>query len=206
VALGIREWNVFGVSYGTNLAMTLMRQHPQGIRSVTLDSVEPPEEVTAGSFAPNAREGFDRLFRACTEQPQCRPRRPGIERTFTMLVRRLEARPVATRVESPTGGPQVRVVLDGGALVNWLIDVGFNTPQYRDVPAMIAELADRDPRRIASARATPLLATPRGFSATGWPSARAAPSGSPTSRARSCRSGGARSRPIRPRCSPRPCT
>jgi pimeloyl-ACP methyl ester carboxylesterase len=59
VALGIAEWNVFGVSYGTNLAMTLMRQHPQGIRSVTLHSVEPPEAVTAGSFAPNAREGFD---------------------------------------------------------------------------------------------------------------------------------------------------
>jgi hypothetical protein len=98
---------------------------------VTLDSVEPPEEVTAGSFAPNAREGFDRLFRTCAEQPQCWPRRPGIERTFTMLVRRLEARPVATRVESPTGGPQVRVVLDGGALVNWLIDVGFNTSWAR---------------------------------------------------------------------------
>jgi pimeloyl-ACP methyl ester carboxylesterase len=41
VALGIREWNVFGVSYGSNPAMTLMRQHPQGIRSVTLDSVQP---------------------------------------------------------------------------------------------------------------------------------------------------------------------
>jgi len=39
VALGIRQWNVFGTSYGTNLAMTLMREHPQGIRSVTLDSV-----------------------------------------------------------------------------------------------------------------------------------------------------------------------
>ena len=57
VALGIAEWNVFGVSYGTNLAMTLMRQHPQGIRSVTIDSVEPPEVVTAGSFAPKRASG-----------------------------------------------------------------------------------------------------------------------------------------------------
>jgi pimeloyl-ACP methyl ester carboxylesterase len=162
VALGIREWNVFGDSYGTNLAMTLMRQHPQGVRSVTIDSVEPPEVVTAGSFAPNAREGFDRLFRACAAQPQCWPRRPGIERTFTRLVRRLEAHPVAVQVEPPTGGSPVRVVLDGGRLVDWLIKVAFNTPQYRDVPAMIAELADGDPRRIASARAAPILATPAG--------------------------------------------
>jgi pimeloyl-ACP methyl ester carboxylesterase len=129
---------------------------------VTLDSVEPPEVVTTGSFAPNAREGFDRLFRACTEQPQCWPRRPGIAQTFTKLVRRLEAHPVAAQVTPPTGGPAVKVVLDGGRLVDWLIKVAFNTPDYRDVPAMIAELADGDPRPIASARAAPILATPPG--------------------------------------------
>jgi pimeloyl-ACP methyl ester carboxylesterase len=100
VALGIREWNVFGDSYGTNLAMTYMREYPQGIRSVTLDSVEPPEVVAANLFAPNAGEGFDSLFQACAEQPQCGP---GIERTFTNLVRQLEAHPVTTRVEPSAG-------------------------------------------------------------------------------------------------------
>ena len=106
VVLGIREWNVFGVSYGTNLAMTYIRQYPQGIRSVTLDSVEPPEVVAANLFAPIARAGFDSLFQACTEQPQCWPRRPGIEQTFTDLVRQLEAHPVTTRVEPPEAVPR----------------------------------------------------------------------------------------------------
>ena len=130
--------------------MTLMREHPQGIRSVTLDSVEPPEVVAANLFAPNAREGFDRLFSACTEQPQCWPRSPGIEQTFTNLVRRLEAHPVTTTVKLPTGGPPVKVVLDGGRLANWLIDEAFNTADYPKVPAMIADLADGDPRPIAT--------------------------------------------------------
>ena len=197
---------MFGVSYGTNLAMTLMRQHPQGIRSVTIDSVEPPEVVTAGSFAPNAREGFDRLFRACTAQPRCWPRRPGIEQTFTKLVRRLEQHLVAARVTPPTGGSAVKVVLDGGALVNWLIDEAFHTLHYPDIPTWIAELADGDPRNIASLRAAPILATPPGALGYGLASVWAAPSGSPTSRARSCRSVGARSRPIRTRCSRRPYT
>jgi pimeloyl-ACP methyl ester carboxylesterase len=82
VALGIREWDVFGDSYGTNLAMTYMREYPQGIRSVTLDSVEPPEVVAANLFAPNAREGFDSLFQACAEQPQCGPGLSGRLRTW----------------------------------------------------------------------------------------------------------------------------
>jgi pimeloyl-ACP methyl ester carboxylesterase len=109
--------------YGSNLAMTLMREHPQRIRGVTLDSVEPPEVVTAGSFARNAREGLARLFRACMAQPRCWRRRPGIARTFTNLVRRLQAHPVVVRVKPPTGGSRVKVVLDGGRLVDWLIKV-----------------------------------------------------------------------------------
>src|SRR5262249_14679171 len=32
--LGYPEWNVYGTSYGSYLAQTLMRDHPEGIRSV----------------------------------------------------------------------------------------------------------------------------------------------------------------------------
>ena len=39
--LGIRQWNLLGYSYGTDLAQVLLARHPQGIRSVVLDSVLP---------------------------------------------------------------------------------------------------------------------------------------------------------------------
>ena len=39
--LGIPEWNVLGVSYGTDLAQMYVRDHPEGIRSIVLDSVIP---------------------------------------------------------------------------------------------------------------------------------------------------------------------
>ena len=35
--LGFEAWNVYGTSYGSYLAQTLMRDHPEGIRSVVLD-------------------------------------------------------------------------------------------------------------------------------------------------------------------------
>ena len=41
-ALGYPAWNVYGVSYGTWVAMELMRSHPGGLRSVILDSPYPP--------------------------------------------------------------------------------------------------------------------------------------------------------------------
>jgi pimeloyl-ACP methyl ester carboxylesterase len=148
-ALGIDEWNVFGVSYGTDLALTLMREHQQGIRSVTLDSVTPPQTVSLGRFWGNVREGFDSLFRACAAQHRCRARHPGVAKTFTRLVRRLEARPLSTRVRPPTGGPPRNVVLDGGALVNWLIEAALNNT-LRTAPAFIDDLANGHPQQIAA--------------------------------------------------------
>jgi pimeloyl-ACP methyl ester carboxylesterase len=89
-ALEIPEWNVFGVSYGTDLALTVMREHPEGIRSVTLDSVVPPQTVSPGGFWDNAREGFDNVFAACAAQRRCHERHPQVRKTFTRLVGRLE--------------------------------------------------------------------------------------------------------------------
>ena len=40
--LGYDSWNVYGISYGTKLALTTMRNAPEGIRSVVLDSAYPP--------------------------------------------------------------------------------------------------------------------------------------------------------------------
>ena len=40
-ALGVAEWNLFGASYGTALALTVLRERPEGVRSVILDSALP---------------------------------------------------------------------------------------------------------------------------------------------------------------------
>ncbi|TVR87244.1 MAG: alpha/beta fold hydrolase [Saprospirales bacterium] len=36
-SLGVEEWNLLGISYGTRLAQTYMRDYPEGLRSVVLD-------------------------------------------------------------------------------------------------------------------------------------------------------------------------
>ena len=149
-ALGLAEWNVYGVSYGTDLALTLMREHPEGIRSATLDSVVPPHTASLGGLWDNAREGFDNLFSACAAQRRCRQRHPGLRRTFTDLVRKLEARPVTTRARPTTGGPPVKVVLDGGALANWLVLMALGPPVYPNVPNAIDRLAAGRPDNVAA--------------------------------------------------------
>jgi pimeloyl-ACP methyl ester carboxylesterase len=58
--LGFDVWNVYGTSYGSYLAQTLMRDHPEGIRSVVLDSVLPTTYTIPQNWR-NTRAGFDNL-------------------------------------------------------------------------------------------------------------------------------------------------
>src|SRR5690606_32266871 len=41
-ALNINQWNVYGVSYGTTIALNIIRNYPGSLSSVILDSPFPP--------------------------------------------------------------------------------------------------------------------------------------------------------------------
>ncbi|MET9883191.1 alpha/beta hydrolase [Streptomyces sp. NPDC006430] len=145
-ALGIKQWNVYGISYGTHLALVYMRLHPQGLRSVGIDGILPPSKGGSAMTWSSARQGFDGLFKACADQPACNRRYPNLPATFDRLVRDLEAKPVTTTVTLPGNPKPVKVVLDGGALVNWMTSATHVAPQ---VPRALDELAHGKPQRIA---------------------------------------------------------
>ena len=126
-ALGIAEWNVLGVSYGADLARTYMRQHPEGVRSVTLDSVLPNFMATIAVFWTMQREGLDAIFASCAADPACHVRYPDPMGTLADLVRKYEAMPYRKRVvpvlvpgDKPEAGAEpVDVVVDGAAIAYW---------------------------------------------------------------------------------------
>jgi len=144
--LGAKKWNVFGISYGTHLALNYMRLHPKGIRSVGIDGILPPSIAGGAVTWKAAREGFDGLFKACEEESACNTRYPNLKATFLRLVSELEANPITTTVTVPDHPEPVKVVLDGGNLVTWLTSA---THVAAGVPRSIDELAHGDPQRIA---------------------------------------------------------
>ncbi|MCC3773269.1 alpha/beta fold hydrolase [Streptomyces sp. UNOB3_S3] len=149
-ALGIPQWNVYGYSYGSDLALTYLRRHPQGIRAVAIDSVTPPQIATLPWTWSSAREGIENLLKACAAEPRCGSRYPDLRHTLAEQVRRLEAQPLTLNARPPRGGDPVKVVLDGGALLNLLVANAVPAP---DVPAALEELARGRPERFARARA-----------------------------------------------------
>jgi pimeloyl-ACP methyl ester carboxylesterase len=95
LALGYQEWNLLGVSYGTRLALTVMRDAPAAVRSVVLDSTVPLQVDLLAETAPNAQAAFERLFAACAADADCAEAYPDPMGTLLGIVERLDASPVA---------------------------------------------------------------------------------------------------------------
>ena len=91
--LGYERWNLLGVSYGTRLAQTVLRTHPEGIRSVILDSVYPVAVDSLVELPDQMQAAFDHFFAACRVDPACDGRYPNLEARFAALVERLGAEP-----------------------------------------------------------------------------------------------------------------
>jgi pimeloyl-ACP methyl ester carboxylesterase len=94
-ALNYESWNLLGISYGTRLALVVMRDHPQGVRSVVLDSPFPPNAATAEDESINTMEAFRLLFDDCAGDPNCSAAFPDLEGVLLETVARLNEAPDA---------------------------------------------------------------------------------------------------------------
>lgn len=97
-ALGYQQVDLYGISYGTRLALTVMRTHPEGIRSVVLDSVYPPGINLFTDRLTSGQRAMQVLFDQCAKEPNCNERYPHLQRIFNQLVTRLNARPIQIKV------------------------------------------------------------------------------------------------------------
>jgi pimeloyl-ACP methyl ester carboxylesterase len=149
--LGVPKWSLFGTSYGTYAALVMMNVHPEKLVSVIIDSVSPPSAASLGWPWSSAGQGFKNLFDACAADPSCASKYGDVSAKFTAKVRELESHPLTVTGHYAEGGPPVQVVLDGGALLNWLVAGGRAT--FAAAPSAIAELAEGNPAQVVASRA-----------------------------------------------------
>jgi hypothetical protein len=65
-------------------------------------------------------------------------------------VNTLEATPLTTTIVDPATGEQLTVVVDGGALVDWIRDQSRTNTQLTRAPAVLDELARGSPNALAA--------------------------------------------------------
>lgn len=90
-ALGHGAVNLVGVSYGTRLALTVMRRHPGRVRSAVLDGVAPPPLPLFSSFAVDAQAALDRWLADCRADAGCSAAVPDPSAAVAAALSRAEA-------------------------------------------------------------------------------------------------------------------
>lgn len=130
LALGYESWNLLGISYGSRLALAVMRDFPAGIRSVILDSVYPPNADAYTEQPLHIVEAIDRLLAGCAADTACAGAYPDLEELFYELLADLEEYPL----EFDDGS-----LLDGWGLIDELTFLLYDTSAIPLIPYALYE-------------------------------------------------------------------
>jgi len=141
-ALKLPRWNIYGLSYGTRLALTYLRLHPTDIRSVILDSVYPPQVRFLEDDAARTDHAFQLIFDACVQDAACRRWYPDLSKRFLSLVDRLNATPLMFSRINPDDKTTLRFPFTGETLLTHLFFNLYNRSDIERIPQII-DIFDR---------------------------------------------------------------
>ncbi len=150
LSLGYERWNLVGVSYGSRLALTMMRDHPQYLRSVILDSVYPPQADIYLDAYYNGERALAALFAACATSADCKDRYPDLEALFHQLYRQLNHKPLLAKL-TPPDYRELSIEISGYRMYDWVFSWLYEVDSIRLIPRLLDELArgqTEEPARI----------------------------------------------------------
>ena len=154
-ARGYDKINLYGVSYGTLLALHAMRAYPATLRSVTLDAVAPPQVNFLLDAARSQLRAFDELFQACSQDAACHAAYPDLKAVFFDTVDKLNAAPARVAITDPKTGRKYNAVVDGDTFSSILFQLMYPSELLGALPKMIYDA--RDGRFTLPSEVWPLL-------------------------------------------------
>jgi pimeloyl-ACP methyl ester carboxylesterase len=137
--LKLDKLNLYGVSYSARLMLNVVRDYPQGIRSVVLESTLPPQvnydEVGVDAIV----RSLDVLFENCRTDARCVAAYPKLEEEFYASVSRLNKQPISASVKDAKTGATSDIKLNGNDFATWLIDylLSNDAESIADAPSVI---------------------------------------------------------------------
>jgi pimeloyl-ACP methyl ester carboxylesterase len=158
-AFGYDRIALLGVSYGTYLAQTYARRHPERVDRLVLDSVVGPDGVDA--FERSSMHAAPLVIGTTCGNRRCRSFTRDAAADVRELAARLDERPLAGLV-TDSHGRRHRVRIDGSGLLDLIVADDFLFPLRADVPAAVRSALLGDPAPLLRARKRErVLGTPR---------------------------------------------
>jgi pimeloyl-ACP methyl ester carboxylesterase len=147
-ALKVERWNLYGESYGTDIAMTLAALHPATIRSMILDSIYPPDpRPPRATSVAAARKAF---FTLCDGDPNCSRQPDGLEHAYNEARAQLARTPLTLTLPRGSKWPSERFTLTAAAFELVVANLLYYRDAYPTIPLVIMWAKDGVREPLAS--------------------------------------------------------
>ena len=143
-AMGYEAFNLFGSSFGTMLALTVMRDFPDNLRGVILDGVWPLQVNATEARHANAASALDAFFRHCEADRECAERYPELEHELWQVVERYAAHPTTTRNFDPDSSESFEVEVDGHFILRRVVESLRSDSWIPYLPFLLHRIASGD--------------------------------------------------------------
>ncbi|MBK8022102.1 MAG: alpha/beta fold hydrolase [Chloroflexi bacterium] len=141
-ALGYDTYNLYGGSYGSMLGLTLLRNHPEGIRSAALTSISPPQVDVMAQIPVNMQRTLEMLYETCQAQPTCAATYPPFTDLLSAAVSRFAQRPAEIQFRNPYSGQPASITMDASDIV-LVLYFGLYSPEFHaQLPLLLSALVN----------------------------------------------------------------
>lgn len=140
-ALGYRQIDLYGISYGTRVALEYLRKFPSHVRSVILDGVVPADWNVGADVSLDAQQALDGIFVRCARQQRCQHAFPNLKNEFALLERNLKLRPASLRLRDPVNAMPINGVLDWNKVAVAIRLMSYSSDTAALLPLLIHQAA-----------------------------------------------------------------
>ena len=110
--LGLDQFNVYGVSYGTRVSLVYERLYPESVRTLILDGIYPQSVRTYEDDPEHSYEAIARVIGKCRQDDQCYRRfGKNLNVRLSEYLEKLDASPVTITVTSPIDYKPIEVIV-----------------------------------------------------------------------------------------------
>jgi pimeloyl-ACP methyl ester carboxylesterase len=148
-ALGFGKVGLYGVSYGTKLALAYSLAHPASVERIALDSVVVPS--FPDPFDRNVLREMPGTLRAFCEGGVCKGATSDYGGEVVKLANRLEAKPVTGKIIAPNGKPRT-LRMNGEDLITLMIDADLSPGLAAETPAAVHTALRGNPKPLLRLR------------------------------------------------------
>ena len=121
-ALGYKQINISGGSYGTRATQEYLKRHGQNVRSVVLQGVSPTNQLMPRDFPQHTQRALDGVLDECLADEACRKAFPNIKAETKTVLGKLKKKPVEVEVKDGDKASKVRLSRDlAGEAVRYML-------------------------------------------------------------------------------------